>query len=87
MWLSLMGFFFLFFLASAVAAAGPLWTATRAAVEVFWGTSLAVVSADMGGIARDAAGRFGFMPFIVLGGVAFGVHSIVSAADSFPRVW
>ena len=44
----IMAFFFLFFLASAVAAAGPLEMATRAAVEVFWGASLEVVSADMG---------------------------------------
>ena len=45
----LMGFFFLFFLASAVAAAGPLEMATRAAVEVFWEASLEAVSADMEG--------------------------------------
>jgi hypothetical protein len=44
------GFFFLFFLASADVAAGPLWIATWAAVEVFWGASLEVVSADMGGM-------------------------------------
>ena len=44
------GFLLLFFLASAVAAAGPLDMATRAAMEVLWEVSLEVLSADMGGI-------------------------------------
>jgi hypothetical protein len=42
-------FFFLFFLASAVAAMGPLEIVTWAAVEVFWEASLEVVLADMEG--------------------------------------
>ena len=50
-------------------------------------TSGSSVSADMGGVAGDAAGCSGFMPFIMLAGVAFRVHSIVLAVDSFPGVW
>jgi hypothetical protein len=50
-------FFFLFFHASAVAVAGPVDRATRAAVEVLVGCSL-TVSDDMlggGGVSRSPA--------------------------------
>jgi hypothetical protein len=87
MWFVLIGFFFLFFLTSADVAAGPLWIATRAAVEVFWGASLEVVSADMGGMFSVSGELVWFRTFYRVGWVAFGVLSIVPAVDSFPGVW
>ena len=53
---SLLCFFFLFFLASAEAAAGPLVTALRAAVEDLWEVSFTEGVDDMGVQVGDGWG-------------------------------
>lgn len=58
----LLGFFFLLRLASAVAAAGPLAAATRAAVEDLWDASFVEKFVDMG--KEGGAGGDGLSGFL-----------------------
>lgn len=56
LWWGSLCFFFLFFLASAEAAAGPLATALRAAVEDLWVVSFVEGVEDIGHDEQEKVG-------------------------------